>query len=68
MDCYSIPGWELSCAGAVAASRQDTVLEVPEVPGPPPAEPAHTHPENPHFSIALTLSARAELPSEQALA
>lgn len=47
---------------------QDTVLEVPEVPGPPLAEPACTHPENPHFSIALTLSAQAELPSEQALA
>lgn len=53
MNCYSIPGWELSCAGAVAASRQDTVLEVPEVPGPPPAEPAHTHPSiNLSFSTA----------------
>lgn len=63
---YSIPGWELSCAGAVAAS---TMLDVPEVLGPPRLS-LHPSALRMHIflSIALPLSAPAELTSEQALA
>lgn len=53
MSYYSIPGWESDCAGAVAASQHSWqgTTGVPGVLRPPPAEPAHIHPENPHFSI-----------------
>lgn len=63
MSCCSIPGWELSCAGAVHPHR----TRCPRCPG-----QLSLHRPTLRICIflsnALTLSARAELTSEQALA